>query len=119
MECKNCKHWQGLKGSKWGDCHRVLGVLKPELLTCYNLDADGVTRHYFKMPYDPHEFKYWRFNTKVANILKKAHLHLPKRVRIQKVKEEDVLFDQNGGQVWSNVTLRYMQTRCDYSCKED
>ena len=53
-ECAKCKHWQGTRYSKEGDCYHVIGALLPELNKCYI----GSLR--WSVPFDPHDDHIWR-----------------------------------------------------------
>lgn len=118
MKCAECKFWQGnLRYGKWADCQRVVAKLEPNLLCCFHLAEDGITRYYFDVPYDPHDFKYWRFHSQVPNLLKRLRTKLPKGVRIQPVVELDLVFDLIGnGQHLKEVTIYYVQTKYNFSC---
>lgn len=112
MKCSECRWWCG-KVNDWGDCHRVITTIQPDLLTCH---FKGM---YFKESYDPHDFKYWKYHPRTANLLKKTYMSLPKGVRQRKIKEDDVVFDDKGGSTIRKVTLTYLQTRRDYECEEE
>ena len=114
--CGNCKHWQGKE--EWGDCYRVIGSLQPKLFLCYNqLDED--TREYFKVPFDPHDIKYWWYNDRFmqlySNIVWSEELMVHK-VQLDRVREEDMKYDQHGAERVAVVKLHYFQTNRDYTC---
>ena len=114
--CGNCKYWQGKE--EWGDCYRVIGSLQPKLFLCYNqLDED--TREYFKVPFDPHDIKYWWYNDRFmqlySNIVWSEELMVHK-VQLDRVREEDMKYDQHGAERLAVVKLHYFQTNKDYKC---
>ena len=114
--CGNCKHWQGKE--EWGDCYRVVGSLQPKLFLCYNqLDED--TREYFKVPFDPHDVKYWVYNNRFLNLYHKAtwDVWLGSGLMCYVIKEEDMKYDQHGAERLAVVKLHYFQTNKDYACE--
>ena len=112
--CGNCKHWQGKE--KWGDCYRVIGSLQPKLFLCYNqLDED--TKEYFKVPFDPHDIKYWIYNDRFMTLyLMTLALSIKPGLHRVSVMEEDMKYDQHGAERLAVVKLHYFQTNKDYKC---
>ena len=112
--CINCKHWQGKE--EWGDCYRVIGSLQPKLFLCYNqLDED--TKEYFKVPFDPHDIKYWIYNDRFMTLcLMTLALSIKPGLRRVSVMEEDMKYDQHGAERLAVVKLHYFQTNKDYKC---
>ena len=113
--CLTCKHWQG--SEEWGDCYRVIGSLQPKLFLCYNqLDED--TREYFKVPFDPHDIKYWIYNDRFMNLyIMTLVLSIQPGIRRISIKEEDMKYDQHGAERVAVVKLHYFQTNKDYTCE--
>jgi len=110
--CLNCKHWQGKE--EWGDCYRVIGSLQPKLFLCYNqLDED--TREYFKVPFDPHDIKYWIYNERFMKLYN--NIQRNKYVGCSVIREEDMKYDQHGAERVAVVKLHYFQTNRDYTCE--
>ena len=114
--CGRCKHWQGSK--ECGDCYRVIGSLQPKLFLCYNqLDED--TREYFKVPFDPHDIKYWIYNERFMTLyLITLALSIKSGIRRVSVREEDMKYDQHGAERIAVVKLHYFQTNRDYVCNQ-
>ena len=125
--CGNCKHWQypvRLRDrTDWADCCRVIVTLQPKLLNCYN-QIDEVTREYFKVPFSPHDIKYWVYNERFMNLYNNVLYCKPNEflawipVRRYTVKEEDMKYDQQGAERMAVVKLHYFQTNKDYVCNQ-
>jgi len=115
--CGNCKHWQGKE--EWGDCYRVIASLQPKLFLCYN-QIDEDTREYFKVPFDPHDVKYWVYNNRFLNLYHKAtwDVWLGSGLICYVIKEEDMKYDQHGAERLAVVKLHYFQTNKDYVCNQ-
>ena len=112
--CLNCKYWQGKE--EWGDCYRVIGSLQPKLFLCYNqLDED--TREYFKVPFDPHDIKYWIYNERFMKLYYNIIYEYGCMIRKYIVREEDMKYDQHGAERVAVVKLHYFQTNKDYICE--
>ena len=109
--CLNCKYWQGKE--EWGDCFRVIASLQPKLFLCYN-QIDEDTREYFKVPFDPHDVKYWVYNERFMKLYHNVERN--KYVGRSMVKEEDMKYDQHGAERLAVVKLHYFQTNKDYKC---
>jgi len=118
--CGNCKHWQcnnRLRDrTSYSDCYRVIGSLQPKLFLCYNqLDED--TKEYFKVPFDPHDIKYWIYNDRFMTLyLMTLALSIKPGLRRVSVMEEDMKYDQHGAERLAVVKLHYFQTNKDYKC---
>ena len=116
--CGNCKHWQypiRLRDrTDWADCCRVISILQPKLLNCYN-QIDEVTREYFKVPFSPHDVKYWTYNERFMKWYNKI-IWNDIRVRRVIVVEEGMKYDQHGAERLARVGLQYFQTNKDYKC---
>jgi len=119
--CATCKHWQGRKGKEWGDCYRVVAHLQPKLLLCYN-QIDDDTKEYFKVPFDPHDVKYWVYNDRFMNLYNDVLYYKPNEfyewlhVRRYVIKEEDMKYDQHGAERIAVVKLFFFETFNDYEC---
>ena len=118
--CGNCKHWQypiRLRDrTDWADCCRVIVTLQPKLLNCYN-QIDEVTREYFKVPFSPHDVKYWIYNERFMSWYNNICWYVnDNRVRRIIVKEEDMKYDQHGAERLAVIKLHYFQTNKDYKC---
>ena len=122
--CGNCKHWQCANKlrdrTEWSDCYYVVATLQPKLLLCYN-QVDETTRTYFKVPFDPHDVKYWGYN---VNFMKRYTNYRSRRnkwhsrlVRCCVTKEEDFKYDQHGAERTAMIKLHYFQTNRDYGCE--
>jgi len=117
--CLNCKHWQCANKLRdrtkfWADCYHIVVVLQPKLLLCYR-EIDEETKEYFKVPFDPHDIKYWWYHNRFMKLYKNIHWN-DIRVRHVIVVEEDFKYDQHGAERLARVGLRYFQTNRDYVC---
>jgi hypothetical protein len=82
MICKDCKHWQGNRGSPWGDCYRIVASLCPEIRGCTNDFGNG-----FAVPFDPADARlYWKFDERFPQLYREARAILPRGVRVKKWK---------------------------------
>ena len=120
MRCKDCKHWQypiRLRDrTDWADCCRVISILQPKLLNCYN-QIDEVTREYFKVPFSPHDVKYWWYNDRFMQLYSDVVWHFNfNKVKRVSVMEEDMKYDQHGAERLAVIKLHYFQTNKDYKC---
>ena len=117
--CGNCKHWQcanKLRGEiNWADCYHVVATLQPKLLLCYR-EIDEDTKEYFKVPFDPHDVKYWWYNDRFMKLYKLFWNDI--RVRRVIVVEEDFKYDQHGAERLARIGLEYFQTNRDYRCEQ-
>ena len=120
MPCKDCKHWQCANRlrdrTSYSDCYRVIGSLQPKLFLCYNqLDED--TREYFKVPFDPHDVKYWIYNERFMKLYQNITWGIwGSGLMCYVIKEEDMKYDQHGAERLAVVKLHYFQTNKDYKC---
>jgi len=120
MKCKNCRHWQGHKHSEWADCYRIVATLEPNLKACYKSNDWGTIEHYWDVPFDPHDVKYWSSNSLWRTLYESITPEgLQKRVRITEDVINDVIFDRENGERVGKLKLKYFQTHKDYNCKED
>ena len=85
--CLNCKNWQGTRHSTLGDCHYIVGDLLPLLF-----DYRSLFGWKFKLPFDPHDVKY--FPDIQNHLLKCGEYGLPEGVRKGTRREQDVKFIQ-------------------------
>ena len=121
--CLNCKHWQCANGLRdrthWSDCYHIIATIQPKLLLCYN-EIDEDTKEYFKVPFDPHDVKYWWYNNRFMNWYNNLPLYIKwiPEIKHVKVKEEDFKYDQHGAERLAVVTLHYFQTNRDYICSQ-
>ncbi len=115
--CYTCKHWCGNKYSGWGDCQYIVADLIPELTDEINLFGWK-----FKVPFDPHDIKYFD-DRSVLNQLGK--IKLPEGVLRYTRREQDIKFilsQWDGtiiGERTAPIKLVYFQTAtlrkgCDY-----
>jgi hypothetical protein len=87
---------------KWRDDYEIIGMLWPQLYNLKNRFGNN-----FKTPFDPHDVKYFD-----ENIYDHIDLKImPEWVRVDKVKEWDLTFDEEGNERIRKVTLWYFQTR--------
>ena len=118
--CLNCKYWQCANRlrdrTSYSDCYRVIASLQPKLFLCYN-QIDEDTREYFKIPWDPHDLKYWIYNERFMKWYNKI-IWNDIRVRRVIVVEEDMKYDQHGAERLARVGLHYFQTNKDYVCNQ-
>jgi hypothetical protein len=118
--CGTCKHWQCTNklrdGTAWADCYHVIATLQPKLLLCYN-QVDETTRTYFKVPFDPHDVKYWWYNERFIQLYQyfKALNH---HIKYCTIIEEDFKYDQHGAERVAVVKLHYFQTSKSYECEQ-
>ena len=116
--CGNCKHWQCANKLRdrtlWADCYHVVAALQPKLLLCYN-QVDETTRTYFKVPFDPHDVKYWFYNDRFMKWY--LNIRWVQGVKQIRVTEEDFKYDQHGAERTAMIKLHYFQTHKDYSCE--
>lgn len=110
--CLNCPHWQGCRTSEYGACYRVIETL---------IDCEAIINRFgweLSVPFDPHDVKYLysearkEFHQKIKKLKEEG-------VKIQTVKEKDVVYDDEGGERIAPVTLYYIQTHRNYTCKEE
>lgn len=125
MACNDCPYWGSSAGAcvrkymTWMDCNYIVGELEPRLFDCRSIEGHG-----FKLPFDPHDFKYFKFD---ANFLKwykgVAKQDKKKGVRVHTVRGQDSTFVQDeNGNVHSKVVpvqLYYFQTHRDFSCRRE
>lgn len=101
--CLTCKHWQGTKYSKWGDCHYVCADMNSDLLNEKNLFGCKLT-----VPFDPHDIKYFEGKLPLPTI--------GDDVRILVIKEQDIKFilsQYDGtiiGERTAPIKIHYYQT---------
>jgi hypothetical protein len=110
----------GTKHSEWGDCYRAILQVAPEFLNCFHADEYGLMTELFRVPFDPHDVKYWRNNKEFMmyyNNLPK--LRMPSGVRVETVEEDDVIYDYRDGEYIDKVKLHFIQTNKDYECRGD
>jgi len=119
MRCEYCKHWQGVKGAEWGDCYRVVAHLQPALLKCTDTNEYGTVLKKFKVPFDPHEIKYWLYNANFAEYYPEALRNVDKLhgIKVQYETREDVMYDFQKGERITNAIFAYVQTRKDFNCE--
>jgi len=114
-KCVKCPHWQGNSNAEWGDCYRVIKLLEPRLLKC-----KSITKQRFKVPFDPHDVKYFMNDTNFVKLYRKLQRrkNLPKGVRIHKVKELDTTFNRQTQEFGTlkPVNIYYFQTHRDSKC---
>ena len=125
-KCKDCKHWQcnnRLRDrTSYSDCYRVIGSLQPKLFLCYN-QIDEVTREYFKVPFSPHDVKYWVYNERFMKLYSAIfpdgvwNCMIGSGFRCYQIREEDMKYDQQGAERMAVVKLHYFQTNKDYTCE--
>jgi hypothetical protein len=112
MRCKDCPKWQGSRRSKWGDCYCVVGELFPQLYRVEHLFREGIR---WTTPFDPHDCKY--YDPLIRTFFEKMAV-VPDGVRKQTVTEDDIVYDEQGGERVGRVKVTYFQTRRDYSCTQ-
>lgn len=118
MQCFNCKHWQGNKYTKWGDCFRVIAKLEPKLCDYYLTNDYETVEQFFSVPFDPHELKYWIYNPHWLKLYNNVGSGCPTGVRMKVQSRDDIMYDNKGGERTGKLKLRYFQTHKDYSCEE-
>ena len=74
-------------------------------------------KEYFKVPFDPHDIKYWWYHERFMKLYNKL-IWNDIRVRRIIVVEEDFKYDQQGAERLAKVGLRYFQTNRDYICSQ-
>jgi hypothetical protein len=121
MKCKDCKFWQGNKHSEWADCYRVIGQLNEYITSCYMSDDHGAITAFFKLPFDPHDIKYWQHNEIWYRLFCNAVVQADQTDGVRTVVQtrDDVKFDQKGGEAIGRLKCYYFQTHKDYDCKEE
>lgn len=123
MSCKDCPHWganasQRLKDTQeWMDCNYLVGKLEPRLFECR-----GIAGKKFSHPFDPHDFKYFKFDENFLKLYKGAAKRDQKKgVRVHIVSAKDSTFQKDDyGHITSKVQpvkLYYFQTHKDFNCK--
>jgi hypothetical protein len=130
MKCKDCKHWQGTKYSKWGDCNRVVLALEPNLGYCFLSNEYGTVERYFTVPFDPHDVKYWSVNptwrklydsiiykTNNPDLINEAGGKF-EGVRVIEEIRDDIIFDRHNGERVGKLKLRYFQTHKEFECND-
>jgi hypothetical protein len=111
MSCAKCPRWQGTRRSTWADCNYVVCTLVPNwkrLRTRFGFPL--------RVPFDPHDCKY--VDPLLRTVLEKRVV-LPKGVRSETIKEDDIVYDDQGGERVGKVKVTYFQTRKDYDCGAD
>ena len=111
MSCKDCRNWQGRDG-EWGDCNWVLGCIMPLLYYEQHSFKEGI---YLRFPFDPHDVKY--FDPILRRVL--VNCTVPDGVRKDIVREDDLVFDDFGGERIAKVKVVYFQTHRDYQCERE
>jgi len=106
VKCNECNRWCGSKYSEWGDCHYVVSTLIPDWNTYRTRFGFPV-----RLPFDPHDAKYV-----VGTIAKPHDCDLGDEVKIQKRKEKDIWFDDDGNERTRTVTLTFYRTYKDHYC---
>ena len=90
MRCYNCKHWQGNRRSTEADCYYVVALLCSSLLSCKNQFG-----HDFRLPFDPHDAKYFHRDSTFWGMYNGIQAkHLPRGVRMEVVRELDMYFPE-------------------------
>jgi len=114
MKCKDCPYWQ-----RNGDCYRIVGYLEPNLFK--SVGEGGMP---FRIPFDPHDVKYfintdWWFEEHYKRAIAEA-----KRlgIEVEKVREEDVMYYNNQAkedmaESLVDTTLYYFKTKGDFDCE--
>ena len=110
MRCHECVRWQGRKGHKFGDCYCILDIIIPDVINMCNFFG-------FKLrtPFDPHDCKY--FDPFLRKQLEAVAV--PKGVRKDIRLEEDIIYDEQGGERIAKVKVTYFQTHRDFSCGKE
>ena len=86
--------------------------LHPELFKMEHYFKEGV---FLTVPFDPHDVKY--YSSALRTWLE--HIQVPKGVRKDIRKEEDVVYDERGGERIAKVKVTYFQTHRDFSCGKE
>lgn len=122
MSCKTCKHWQCSDRLRdltmWSDCNRIISIIEPNLFKYFMLSCDTIPV-YWKIPFDPHDIKYWWYNypfRKYYSIALKK-INLISDLRVVKIKEKDIRFDQHGAERIQKININYIQTNKKYNCE--
>ena len=114
MNCKDCKYWQGTKRDEWGDCYRVLGTIEPKLFLCYKEIYEGA-REYWRVPFDPHDVKYWMHDERFMKYYHSA-LESP-FIKLEVKVEEDIRYNQYNGERVGKFVIYYVQTHKLFYCE--
>jgi hypothetical protein len=95
----------------------VIAVLQPGLLKVKKWVDEDVWYN-FKIPFDPHEIKYWNYNIDFMEQYKELErrLELPEGVRKQVVKEKDISIDPFGNERTKYIRVCYFMTYRDFNC---
>ena len=106
VKYNECPRWQGTEYSEWADCNWVISDLIPDwqsLRTRFGFPC--------RTPFDAHDAKYV-----VGSIGKPHACDMGERVKIQKRKEKDIWFDDDGNERTKTVTLIFYRTHKDHYC---
>lgn len=116
--CKSCRFWQGTKYSQWADCNNVIAVLQPDLLKVKKYIDDDVW-YYFKIPFDPHETKYWGYNLEFIDLHRGVtqKMQLPEGVKREVNRERDIWIDQFGNERTKTTKVCYFRTHETFNCE--
>ena len=114
MSCRDCARWQcpnRLRSVvKWADCNHAIGRIYPVLFRVPHLFKEDI---YWSTPFDPHDVKYYPFT--LRKHLKRCEL--PQGMRKQIIREEDLIFDEEGNERVGKVEIVYFQTNASFNCK--
>jgi hypothetical protein len=121
MKCKNCIHWQGVRGNEWGDCNRVVSHLNPGLFQCHAVNSEGTILEEWSVPFDPHEIKYWdnkdpNFLPRYAEAILNSITH--DDIQVETEERRDVVYDKNGGERIDTIKYHYFTTHKEHECYE-
>ena len=112
IKCSTCKHWRGHKDSAWGDCQWVVGTLECRLFQCVSCND-----YKFRVPFDPHEAKYYDHSHKFKKLYQSAlSKPLPEGVRVAVSKERDTKFNEEGHPKVCVVKYSHVQTANGFKC---
>jgi len=71
----------------------------------------------FKIPFSPHDQKYWKFNVEWKKLYYELVKITYKKVNVETVEERDVIYDSTNGERIGKVKLHYFGTRKDCNCE--
>ena len=117
--CRNCKSWQGTKYSEWADCYSIVLALNPALDTCSLSNEFGTILQYFKVPFDPHDVKYWNFDPAFRCLYDEMTNDSLDRlgIRVEEKVIDDVVYDRENGERVGRLKLKYFQTHKEFTCE--
>lgn len=109
--CRQCKHWQGNRLSRWGDCYHIIFDILP-------LDYTDRYGEKCSAPLDPHDLQYYLSNSGIHKDMHHSMLdRLPYGVRKQTPRESIYWMDDHGEQTVTTKKLTYLQTHRHFECE--